>query len=297
MDVAQPLDGGQSALWNGAAGHAWVAMQQVLDQMFEPFEAVLVAAAAREQASEVLDVGCGAGSTTLALAARSGAQGSCLGIDVSEPLVALARQRAGRAGAQARFLCADAESHPFAPERFDFVTSRFGVMFFADPVRAFENLRRAAAAGAALNFVAWRSAADNPFMTAAERAAAPWLPSPAGHQPGGPGQFAFGDGTRVRQILERSGWVDIAVKRLDRDCAFAARDLEAYLTQMGPLGRALPHVDAPTRARVIDAARAAFEPYVHGAEVRFTAACWQVEARAPARADRRRLAADGRRRP
>src|SRR5690349_11666120 len=107
MDIAQPQDGGQSALWNGPAGHAWVAMQQVLDRMFEPFEAILVEAA-REPSSQVLDVGCGAGSTTLALARRLDARGDCLGVDVSGPLIELARKRSRQAGARASFACADA---------------------------------------------------------------------------------------------------------------------------------------------------------------------------------------------
>lgn len=280
MDIAQPPDGGQSALWNGPAGRAWVAMQEVLDRMLEPFEQVLVEAAAREPARRVLDVGCGAGSTTLALAAPPVSRENCLGIDVSEPLIALARARAREAGAQVGFTCADAQTHAFEPDSFDLIVSRFGVMFFDDPVRAFANLGRAARDGAALRFVAWRSASENPFMTAAEHAVAAWLPPSAGPTSNGPGQFAFADSSRVRSILAQGGWTEIEVRRLDRDCSFAERDLLPYLTQMGPLGRALPEMDASSRARAIEAARAAFEPYVHGPEVRFTAACWQVGARA-----------------
>ncbi|MGN2254169.1 class I SAM-dependent methyltransferase [Frateuria sp. GZRe12] len=280
MHIAPQLDGGQSALWNGPAGRAWVAMQEVLDRMFEPFAQVLLDAATREPARRVLDVGCGAGGTTLALAGRLGSHGDCLGVDVSEPLVALARARARETGAQVGFTCADAETHAFEPESFDLVVSRFGVMFFGDPVRAFANLRRAARDGAALRLVAWRSPLENSFMTAAERAVAALLPPLAAATPNGPGQFAFADSARVHAILAQSGWIDIEIRRLDRDCTFAERDLLPYLTQMGSLGRALPGLDASTRERVIEAARAAFQPYVHGPDVRFTAACWQVDARA-----------------
>lgn len=278
MGIAQQPDGGQPALWNGPAGHAWAAMQQTLDRMFEPFEETLAEAATH--ATQVLDVGCGAGSTTLALAGRLGTRGSCHGIDVSGPLVALARTRAREAGAQVRFTCADAQTHVFAPDSFDLIVSRFGVMFFDDPVRAFANLRRAAREHATLRFVAWRNAAENPFMTAAGEGARRLLPQLAERQLDGPGQFAFADARRVRHILEQSGWSAIEIRRLDREATFAEQDLIPYLTQMGPLGRALPGLDEATRALAVEAARSAFEPYVHGPEVRFTAACWQVDARA-----------------
>jgi hypothetical protein len=158
--------------------------------------------------------------------------------------------------------------------------SRFGVMFFDDPVGAFANLRRAAKDGAALRFIAWRCAADNPFMTTAERAAAPLLHTTPARQPGAPGQFAFADPGHVQRILQDSGWSDIGIQPIDVVCTLPEKGLVRYFTRLGPLGRILPDVDDPTRTRVIAAVRAAFEPYVHGAEVRFTAACWVVDAKA-----------------
>jgi ubiquinone/menaquinone biosynthesis C-methylase UbiE len=191
-------------------------------------------------------------------------------------MIALAKQRAELESAPARFLCADAQTHAFEPASFDLIVSRFGVMFFGDSVRAFANLRRAAAAKAALQAIAWRSAAENPFMTAAERAAAPFLPELPARRPDEPGQFAFADRSRVHAILEKSGWAEIAIEPLDVVCTVPANELDAYFTKLGPLGRVLPQLDERTRARVLAAVRAAFEPYVHGAEVRFTAACWMV---------------------
>ena len=132
--------------------------------------------------------------------------------------------------------------------------------------------------GAALRAIVWRSAEENPFMTVAERAAAPLLPNLPVRKPDEPGQFAFADPHRVRSILERSGWSEIDIRPLDVECTLPERDLVPYLTRLGPVGVALQEADERTRARVIDAARAAFEPYVHSAEVRFTAACWMVGA-------------------
>ena len=149
----------QAAVWNGSAGHAWVDAQELLDHLFQPFEQTLVQAVSAAPGVRVLDVGCGTGSTTLAAARLLGTGGSCTGIDISDPMITAARARAERANATVTFIRADAQSHPFDTAGFDVIISRFGVMFFDDPVRAFANLRRAAAASGSLRFIAWRSAA------------------------------------------------------------------------------------------------------------------------------------------
>jgi ubiquinone/menaquinone biosynthesis C-methylase UbiE len=281
MDVTHPPDDEQTRLWNGPAGRAWVETQEVLDPMFKPFEDLLVEAVSAESGGRVLDVGCGTGSTTLAVARRLGAKGRCLGIDISEPMISAARARAEREGTPASFLRANAQLHVFEPASFDLILSRFGVMFFDDSVRAFANLRRAARHAAEFRFVAWRSAAENPFMTTAERAAAPLLPNLPARQPEAPGQFAFADRRRVSSILEESGWAEIDIRPIDVACTLPEKELVRYLSQLGPVGLRLQEADDRTRTQVIETVRAAFEPYVHGAEVRFTAACWRVSARAP----------------
>lgn len=279
-DDARQSNGDQAALWNGVAGQGWVAAQALLDQVFQPFEDLLVAAARVSGAGRVLDVGCGSGGTTLAVARVLGAGGRCTGVDISAPMIAAARTRAGCEGAAADFVCADAQVHAFEPAGFDLILSHFGVMFFDDPVTAFSNLRAAARKGGALRFIAWRSPAENPFMTVAERAAAPLLPNLPARDPDAPGQFAFADRRRVHGILDASGWADIAIEPVDRVCRIPENELERYFTLLGPLGRVLPTADAPTRAKIVETVRAAFDPYVRGDEVRLNAACWMVGARA-----------------
>jgi len=286
VDATHQADDEQPRLWNGPAGHAWVDQQELLDQLFTPFEELLVEAVSAASAMQVLDVGCGTGSTTLAIARKLGAKGRSVGIDISEPMISAARIRSEGEGSSASFLCANAQAHVFAPAGFDMIVSRFGVMFFDDSVRAFANLRRAASDGAALRCIAWRSAAENPFMTTAERAAAPLLPNLPARQPGVPGQFAFADRDRVQGILKEAGWTQIDIQPIDVACTLPEKELVPYLTRLGPVGLILRQADARMRTQVVEAVRAAFDPYVHGTEVRFTAACWMVAARVSERPSR-----------
>jgi ubiquinone/menaquinone biosynthesis C-methylase UbiE len=294
MDTPPNAADEQLKLWNGPAGRAWVEVQEPLDNLFRPFENLLVEAAAAHwarlgarpsDASEsrlrLLDVGCGTGSTTLAMARRLGAASSCVGVDISEPMLEVARTRAEREGSSATFISADAQTYAFEPASFDRVVSRFGVMFFDDPVRAFANLLQAARRGAELLCIAWRSAAENPFMTTAERAAAPLLPNIPPRRPNAPGQFAFADRSRVQHILEESGWTDVDIQPIDVPCVLPEHELTRYITRLGPVGSMLQSADEATRSRVIKTVRAAFDPFVHGSETRLTAACWTVSARAP----------------
>jgi len=280
MDARDETDDEQKKRWNGVAGRAWVDAQEVLDRMFEPFETLLVEAVSAGSCRRVLDVGCGTGATTLAIARRLGANGLSTGIDISETMIAAARARAERDGMPARFICDNAQTHAFEPSSVDMIVSRFGVMFFEDPVRAFANLRSAARDDAALQLIAWRSAEENPFMTTAERAAAPLLPNLPPRRPDAPGQFSFANGDRVHTILEESGWTGIEIRPLDVACTLPELELVPYLTRLGPVGLILHEADDHTRARVIETVRAAFQAYVHGADVRFTAACWTIGARA-----------------
>lgn len=269
------LEDEQRARWNGTAGNAWVEAQDLLDGVLRPLEDLLAKEVAGRR--RVLDVGCGTGATTVAIA-RGGAE--CVGVDISATMIAAAEARAERAGVDARFLTADAGSHEFDPGTFDAVASRFGVMFFADPTAAFTTLRRAAADGAALRMIVWRDITENPFMTTAETAAAPLLPDLPARDPDGPGQFAFADPGKVEHVLSEAGWRDPDLRAVDVECVFPESELVGYFTRLGPVGMALTTADASTREAVATAVRPAFDPYVHGDEVRFTAACWLVTATA-----------------
>lgn len=280
MSVQNQTTPDQATIWNTTSGCAWVENQPLLDQLLEPFEDALMPAIRTGSNDHVLDVGCGTGGTTLAAARLLGDKGQCTGIDISEPMLAFARTRAERENVLAKFICADAQTYAFDASSFDTIISRFGVMFFADPIAAFANLRRGASKDANLCFIAWRGAADNPFMTTAERAAAPLFPNIPPRNPEGPGQFAFADPQRVERILAQSGWTDIELQPLNVVCSMPEHELIGYFTRFGPLGQTLHQADEATRNRVISTVRAAFDPYVHGSEVRFDAGAWVVTARA-----------------
>jgi SAM-dependent methyltransferase len=283
MSEAQQGNREQAALWNGSSGSAWVEMQDVLDRMLALFEMFLSQEAFPGEGGRVLDVGCGAGGTTISMARRLGPTGLCIGVDISEPLLTVAKERsiAEKLGGVA-FVQADAQTYAFEPSRFDSVMSRFGVMFFDDPEAAFVNIRRAARSDAKLAFVAWRSPAENPFMTTAARAAEPLLPNLSLPDAGAPGQFAFADGGRVRRILNASDWKNIDVRPIDVTGNIAEQDLLTYVTKLGPVGVALrgADVDEATRAHTASVVRAAFEPYIQNGTARFTMASWLVSARA-----------------
>jgi len=277
---SQPNDQ-QAAHWNAAAGRTWVEMQERLDRLFAPIEARVVDEGFPGQGGAVLDIGCGAGATTLAMARRLGPGGRCVGVDISQPLVDAARRRAASEGLSgATFIAADAQTHAFEPAGFDAATSRFGVMFFSDPTAAFAGIRRAVRPGGRLVFAAWRSPAENPFMTAAARAAAPLLPDQPAPDPDAPGQFAFAREDRIRTILAGAGWREIEVQPFDVEAELSERDLTDYVMKMGPVGLALQELDPAARAPVAEAVLAAFAPFVRDGAARFTMACWLVKARA-----------------
>jgi ubiquinone/menaquinone biosynthesis C-methylase UbiE len=207
MTMNATADRDMNAYWD-RAGRVWVEHQALLDKIMAPIAEAVVEAAGPVNGERVLDVGCGSGATTFAAAWRTGPTGRAVGVDISGALVELARRRAGEEGLEGvEFLLADAQTHVFATP-FDAIVSRFGVMFFPDPVAAFANLRRALKPSGRLAFAAWRAPEENPLALVPLRAAAPFLPTLPAFEKDAPGRFAFADPDRVRRILEESGWRD-----------------------------------------------------------------------------------------
>ncbi len=282
MSRAQPnMD--QVSYWNEQAGPRWVAMQRDLDAQLDPFGIAVASKLGLVSGERVLDVGCGAGATSLLLAARV-RPGQVVGIDICDPLLERARQR-GEGIENLRFDNADAQTFAFTAASCDAVFSRFGVMFFADPIEAFRNLRTALRTGGRLGFVCWRAMRDNPSFMVPLQAALPFLPEPPEPpEPGAPGPFAFADEARIREVLERAGYADIDIAPHDTDLVVAGRtDIEGAVElalQVGPLARALSTAAEPTHARARAAVRDAFATHHTPSGVTLPAATWIVTARA-----------------
>ncbi|ARO27521.1 class I SAM-dependent methyltransferase [Rhizobium sp. S9] len=279
----------QVADWNGHSGERWVAYQARLDAMLAVFGQAAIEAAAPAIGESVLDVGCGAGASTLDLAARVGAGGQVLGVDISEPLIGRARALAPQ-DTPILFQVADASSTELPEGAFDILFSRFGVMFFDDPIGAFAHMRRALKPGGRVAFVCWRGMAENDWVRLPMGAIKGILPPTAPPDPEAPGPFSFGDRGRVARILTAAGFADIAIAPFDTSIPIgeggtrdAAIDDAVEMTlKVGPLSRALADQPDDIRARASAAVRAAFADRPGERSVMIDGAAWIVTARKPA---------------
>jgi len=267
--------------WNGPTGEEWAKYNSETDRsLADAADAALTLAAARP-GERVLDIGCGAGVTSFSLAEEVSPSGYVTGVDVSRPLLALARSRAQ--GGNIEFIEADAALYPFQPE-FDLIFSRFGVMFFADPVLAFANIRKATVPGGRLAFVCWRAVEENEWVSLPYAAARPFLPEQKPVPPHAPGPFAFADPHRLHDILSEAGFSDIRVEKFDgmMDLGNAPQRASFQVTQlMGPTARALRGADDATRARVREAVTGALAQFQRRMQtIKLGMACWLVSARA-----------------
>jgi SAM-dependent methyltransferase len=270
-------------LWNGPAGDAWVRAPERYDAMLADLGRLALDAAGLREGERVLDVGCGSGQLAFEAAERVGPGGQVVGVDVSAPLVALARRRAADAGLdRVRFAEGDVQEHDFTGEAYDSVLSRFGVMFFDDPVAAFANLRAATAPGGRLAFVAWQAAPLNEWVMTAVAALVPHVGVPDLPPPGAPGPFAFGDADHLRSLLVDSGWDDVRIegvtttllvggaRTLDDAIAYYEQDLLGHLM----LAKAEPAQRRAALAALREAASSRMSPE----GLRLGAAVWLVTA-------------------
>ena len=241
----------QRAYWNTVAGPRWVALGEAMDARLREVNTVLLGEARPAPGERVLEIGCGTAATTVPLAEAVGAGGRVLGADIAEPMLAVARARIAKAGlGQVSLVLADAQVHEFPPSEFDLIVSRFGVMFFVDPVAAFRNLRRALRAGGRLCFVCWAPVAENPHWLVPLELAVRRLGPPAPTSPRAPGPLAFSDREYVREILEGAGFAAVRIERRACHILGASAEAEAeHAVMMGPSGRLLEEKQADEATR------------------------------------------------
>ncbi len=264
--------------WNGEGGERWVEGQARMDAVLAPHSRLLLEHAAPRTGERVLDVGCGCGDTSLDAADRGA---DVLGVDISAPMLARARERAaGRE--RLRFVHGDAADHPFDAASFDVVLSRFGVMFFADSVQAFTNLRRATARGGRLCFVCWQAAARNPWLVLPMQALAPLAPDLEPFVADGPGPFAFAEPERVTGILHAAGWRDVTMEphEVPLRCGRDLDDALELVVRLGPASRVLNVLPPAQHPAAYDALRRALQPFETAEGVMLGSASFVVTARA-----------------
>lgn len=267
--------------WNGPAGKRWAEAQESMDRNLSSINDALFRFAGIKAGERVLDIGCGCGTTTLAFAEAAGPAGRVTGLDISAPMLGVARARAKSAAKPVEFLEGDASVHSFKGD-FDAVTSRFGVMFFSDPTKAFANIHGALKPGGRLAFVCWRAMPENAWAFAPFAAAREFLPQQPPPDPYAPGPFAFADSARLKSILEGAGFTNVKVEKLDTvmHMAASAKDAAQFSLGIGPLARAAAELDEATRAKIVERVAAAMAKFETPSGVTPPAACWLVGASA-----------------
>jgi SAM-dependent methyltransferase len=271
----------QAAYWNGPAGRRWIERQETQDVVLAPVSTVLLDRAHIAQGEQVVDIGCGCGATTVELARCVGPMGHVLGVDISAPMLARARELAP-ANLPLEFVLADATVHPFEPGRTDVLFSRFGVMFFADPTLSFGNMRTALRPSGRVVLATWREPSKNPWMILPLQEAYKHVPRLPEVGPEDPGPFSFAREDRVRRILSEAGYHSIVMEPVDLTLDLAVgRGLDAAVNGallIGPVSRVLENQPPEARAAVANSIRSALASMQEGETVPLGASVWIVTA-------------------
>ena len=271
---------GQAAYWNGPSGKVWAKEQVKRDRDHAAITRAALELANPRPGERVLDIGCGSGTTTLLIADAVGAAGTVTGIDLSAPMLVVARRRAKERASKAEFVEADVTDYAFTAKAFDLAFSQFGVMFFADPVAAFANVHRAMKVGARLVFACWRHPFENPWSTVPESAARPFLVPAPPAAPDAPGRYSFANPDRVKSVLLQAGFHAPELRKFDTRIHLGDTPEEAASSSIdaGPLMRTLADVGDETRAKVRAAVTARLAQEMGPEGIFLTAGAWLVSA-------------------
>jgi len=257
----------QREFWSGKGGDNWVEHQASMDHMLGPLGERALNKLDPVAGENILDIGCGTGATTLAIADRVEKSGSVSGADISKPMLTLAQQRAKDAGLDhVTFQNVDIQSHAFETDCFDAAFSRFGVMFFDKPVDAFTNVFQSLVPGGRLAFVCWQSPAKNPWQSLATQTLSSLIELPVPAPEGGPGPFAFQESDYVCDILSSAGFDAIELGNHEQMLEMypgmkLRKTVEAYMSINPALRSMIAEMPEDKRTNIADALEDAFRPY------------------------------------
>ena len=271
----------QREFWSDIKGDLWVTLQPRIDTMLATFGDKALDTLNPQFGERILEIGCGTGTTTLALGERVGASGEILAADLSRPMLNKAIERANLCAEHAiTFVEADAQVHNFPTATFDAVYSRFGVMFFDNPVAAFRNIRKAVRPGGRMAYVCWADRKANPWIRIPAGAAKAFLDLPAPPPDDAPGQFSMENEHRVQQILHDAGWSDIGLERFTVDGSIGsnAADAARFITKMGPMSEPFALADSDTQNKTLQVIEEALTPYSNDSGVTLGFSTWIVSA-------------------
>ncbi len=273
----------QAEEWNGREGDHWAQHADRYDALSQRITPHLMKAAAIDAADRVLDIGCGCGLTTRT-AARAASAGSVLGMDLSAAMLQEAERRTRAEGlTNVRFEQGDVQVHAFSAAGFDLAMSRFGVMFFEDPVAAFANIGSAIRPGGRLVFLCWQDLARNDWIMVPAGAALSYVPFPDLGPEGAPGPFSLADRDHTRRILTDAGFEGIEIGEITEQMFLGenAADATEFLQGTGMARLLFEGVDEDTERKAIDAVRGLLEDHEQPEGIWLGSAAWLVAATRP----------------
>jgi len=265
--------------WNEEGGKKWVDSIDVIESILVPMSNRLMQQIAATSGERILDVGCGGGVTSIKLAEQVGPTGKVLGVDVSVPIIAIAIER-GSGIANLKFQQCDAATASMDDGGFDVITSRFGVMFFDDPIAAFTNLHSSLKSTGRLVFLCWRTIEENPWLGEPAAATFEIMPPPEEKpDPKAPGPFSLGDPDHLKNILQSAGFNNIDLRAIDMGMPMGSLDeAVSFLMKLGPAADAVKEASEEERVAVAAAIGKVMEKYDSADGVTTPAATWIVTA-------------------
>jgi SAM-dependent methyltransferase len=267
--------------WNSRAGEHWASTYERYDDLLGGYGRAAISALDAEADERILDVGCGAGGTTLDVARLLAPRGTIVGIDLSKQMIEVAQQRAwAEALTNVEFVQGDVVTHPFEDGSFDAFMSRFGVMFFDDPLAAFSRLAALLVPGGRAAFVCWQAPEANEWMQVTLHAVTAHTGMPPAPPPGAPGPFALADRERLASILDGAGFEDVFIEPVSMDQRAGADVDEALSFYLGTstITALLSDVDEPVRDAAISSLRDSLGPHARDGGVYMSGAAWLVTA-------------------